>query len=250
MTGKKIMLGMLTLGSLNIRMASFLYSLLKDTCHDITIVHTERVDVSNGRNDILFKFKNSDCEYLLFLDDDNPPEDLWFLDEMLSHDKDIVSALVPSRKPDDKGFHRLCIFREAVNPKTGIPRYEQYCNVPKEKLTEIANCWMGCVLISKRVVEDIFKEYNTPCQLWEFWYYKSGDKFLREDDVDMYKLQGWQLRFKRYISEDLLFFERARWFGYKIWADNEVWCYHIGESKLITVNEHIIAKNYNLWFQS
>lgn len=70
------MLGMLTLGSLNIRMASFLYSLLKDTCHDITIVHTERVDVSNGRNDILFKFKNSDCEYLLFLDDDNPPEDL------------------------------------------------------------------------------------------------------------------------------------------------------------------------------
>jgi hypothetical protein len=87
----KVMVGMLTLGNINILTAGFLFDLLKKTNLDITIFNTNREDVSRGRNHILQKFLDTDNEYLLFLDEDNPPEDLNFLNILIDDNKDIVS---------------------------------------------------------------------------------------------------------------------------------------------------------------
>jgi hypothetical protein len=52
--------------------------------------------VHHARNEILHNFLKSKCDYLWFVDDENPPR-VDVLEKLLSHDKDIVSALVPIR---------------------------------------------------------------------------------------------------------------------------------------------------------
>jgi GT2 family glycosyltransferase len=55
--------------------------------------------VEDARNTIVQRFLRSKCDYLLFLDDDNPmmPD---VLELLLSHEKDYVSAIVPIRHGD------------------------------------------------------------------------------------------------------------------------------------------------------
>lgn len=236
--GKDIFIWMPTLWSLDTKMALFLYELLKTTSHNFTIFHTVRQDIVRARNNIIKEFLKTDCEYLLFLDDDNIPDSIDFIDRMLEARKHIISALIPTRTLSENGNHLLCIFYENTNGYWEH-QYWQYTNIPNWDLTEIANCGMGCVMIKRNVIEDISKKYVYPCMMWEYWYYQSGAGYLREDDIDIYKLEEGRLRFKRFMSEDLLFFERCRWLGYKIYAHKNVTCSHIWENKIITVKNHI-----------
>ena len=52
---------------------------------------------------------------MIFLDDDNIPDDPNFIDKLMSADTDIVSALVPSRTPftyREQEVFPLCVFKE------------------------------------------------------------------------------------------------------------------------------------------
>lgn len=80
-----------TPGTIDTRMSCFLYALLKTSAHEISIAHTNRVDISSARNELINDFLQTDKEYLLFLDDDNPPENVTFLDTLIDADKDIVT---------------------------------------------------------------------------------------------------------------------------------------------------------------
>lgn len=101
-------------GKVPVQMATFLYTLLKSTKHDIRITHVARCDISHARNRMITDFLSTDNDYLLFLDDDNPPESIDFLDKMIEARKPVITALVPSRLPDGEGKHRLCIFKEGI----------------------------------------------------------------------------------------------------------------------------------------
>lgn len=101
-----------TMGSIPTQMAVFLYALLKYSKHEITICHTNRADISHARNILIEDFLKTDCDYLLFLDDDNPPEDVDIIDKLIEARKPVISALVPSRTPTRDGDHFLCVFTE------------------------------------------------------------------------------------------------------------------------------------------
>ena len=53
-----------------------------------------------ARNALLSDFKKGNKEYILFLDDDNVPESLDFIDKLLEVNQPVVTGLVPSRLPD------------------------------------------------------------------------------------------------------------------------------------------------------
>lgn len=229
------------------KMSYFFSKFFKNDSYDVELFHTIRTDINRARNTIIEKFLNWVYTHLLFLDDDNPPESPYFLERMLKADKDIVTALIPSRQKAKIWewykweAHRLCIFYDKM--EEWMYWYSQFLNIPEwPSLFEIANCWMWCVLIKREVVEAVAKKYESPCEMWYKYYYKIWDDIIREDDIDIYALKDWILRYKKWISEDLLFFERAVWLWYTIWADKTIWCTHDN----ITIKEHIIEANKGL----
>lgn len=234
-----------TLGSVNVKMCAFLYALLKKSKHQINIVHTARQDISMARNALITDFLKWNDEYLLFLDDDNPPEDIGFLDRLISANKDVVSGLVASRLPDGSGTHRLCIFQEWETPEKGYVNF-QYLNIPEgENVFEIATCGMGCVLIKRKVLKSVMDHFPRPCEMKMCTYYWSDEdgEWVRDEIIDPEKIKVWMLKCRRYMSEDILFFERARNLGFKIFARKDVRCTHIGEPEIISIEKHIIQGN-------
>jgi len=65
----------------------------------------DRMPVQLARNKIALDFIKSRADYLWFCDDDNPPK-VDVLEYLLSHNKDVVNALVPLRSDP----YRLNIF--------------------------------------------------------------------------------------------------------------------------------------------
>ena len=236
----RILIGMPTISWVPIQMASFLYALLKQSKHEISITHTNRMDISMARNVIMSDFMKSNNDYLLFLDDDNIPEDIFFLEKLLDIDLPVVSWLVPSRTPDGDWVYRLCIFREDIKD-TGELINKQYIRIPHNLPFEIDNCWMGCVLIKRGVVELITSQFPKPCEMRMFTYFRNDNEWVRDDMIDYSKIKDWTLRFNRYMSEDLLFFERARNLWVKLYAHPDVRCTHIGEPNIISIDKHILS---------
>lgn len=229
------------------QMVSLLLALQKTTKHDLYTVFISRFSIDQARNRFFEDFLKTDCDYFLALDDDNPPENLNFLDKLLEANKPIISWLVPSRTPIADWTHFLCIFTERYKP-SGEHEYKQYVNIPEwPEVFEISNCGMWCVLMKREVIEAM-KEYERSCESRMVWYYFEDDtkQWLRDEQVDYTKIRDWMFRFKRYMSEDLLFFERAKeWF--KIYAHKWVKCQHIGNNEIIEVGKHIISNNYKQW---
>ena len=227
-------------GKIPVNMTSFLISLQKYSKHEIIPTFTSKSVTCNARNYLLEDFLKSDCSHILWLDDDNRPEDIFFIDKMISDNKDIVSALVPSRRPVKWDKHWLCILYEWFK-ETGEHEYLQYFEKPNiNGLIEIANCWFGCVLMKKKVCKDILENFSHPFEFRTVWYFKINSVWVRDDTVDYSLITDWTLRFRRYMAEDLLFMERARNLWYKIYADTEVYCNHIWDSNIITVKSHIL----------
>ena len=233
-------------GSIPTSMTSFLIQLAKTTKHDIYPVFINRTSIDQARNLFIEDFLKWDCDYLLFLDDDNIPENLNFLDKLIESNKPVVTWLVPSRTPISDWTHFLCIFKEQFKP-TWEHEYKQYVNIPEwPEVFEVANCWMWCVLIEREVIKLVASEFDRPCEARMTKYYSDEWEWIRDDRVDITKVTDWMLWFKRYMSEDLTFFEIAKEFKVKIYAHKWVKCSHIGNQEIITVNQHIKWKNYNL----
>ena len=208
-----------------------------------------RADISFARNTIINDFIKTDCTHLFFYDDDNPMENPWDIDKLLEVNQPVVTGLVPSRLPDWSGVHRLCIFQQWVKESWELT-YKQYINIPSwPEVFQIANCWMGCVLVRRDVVETIMKHFPRPCEMKMCTYFWSDEdnEWVRDELIDPSKIKGWMLRFKRYLSEDLLFFERAWDLGFPIYAHKGVKCTHLGEQPLVTIDTNINKANASLW---
>ena len=239
-----------TLWSVPCEMAAFLYAFLKkNPHHDISICHTVRVDVARARNTLIKEFLKTDSDYLLFLDDDNVPDSTDFLDKMLEANKPVISWLVPSRRPDGGGRHRLCVFRQTTKESWGLA-HEQYINIPEwPDVFPIDTCWMGCVLCKRDVIEIMAQSFEMPCEIKISYYVWSSEDndWMREDMTDMTKIKVGALRFKRMLGEDLLFFERASFLWINLYAHKGVTCSHIGDAWNINIDEHITKMNEWKW---
>jgi FkbM family methyltransferase len=138
-------------------------------------------------------------DYLFSVDSDIafPPDTLT---RLLAHDRDMVSGLYIQRKP---GQHILEVYEHNGHGGVG--------NIPYEKLVgrglvEIAGCGFGCVLIKAEVMRAIPYPH--------FKYHSAIDH-------------------RNTISEDVDFCRKTLASGFKIWADTDIHCRHIGQSEFV-----------------
>lgn len=114
--------------------------------HQIQVVEARNRKVADARNIIVNKFLETDCDYLLFLDDDHSGHTLEMLDRLLEIDSDIVSM---------KCFQRL--FPHPTNlmdfKKMGDDGIGDY--TPKDLKSGYENCdvvGFGMALIKRSVI--------------------------------------------------------------------------------------------------
>lgn len=230
----KVLLWMPTMGSIPTSMARYIFSMPVPVWVELIFYTVDRLPHMASRNEIIKAGIVQQADYIWFLDDDNVPLEKDTLARLLSHNQNIVSWLVPSRKPDNEGKYRYCVFKLGFSPN-GISLYDQYMKQPQDWLIEVATCGMGCVIIHKSVFKPVYERWGgMPCEMWMKWYYAIDWQWIMEDFVDVYNLKDWQVRFRKYLSEDLSFFERAKYLlDERIYCDTTVKCTHIGDPVLI-----------------
>jgi GT2 family glycosyltransferase len=177
----------------------------------------ERQRVDKARNAMVMECLNKGFDYLFIVDDDNPiPHDT--LEKFLEDDKDIVSAPILGRNPDVNGKHPLCCF---YSQKVKVDNKDLLLYKPIEKFREegylhkVDAVGTGCLLIKRKVLEALAKEYKDG--VFEF-----GDiKFKKKITVDGKEYD------RRTMSEDAEFSERAIKAGFEIWVDDRIRPIHL-----------------------
>jgi len=244
----KVLLGMRTMGDIPTDMVRFLLFLEIPDDVELSYWFTQSLPHCIWVNDIIRMWVHNEYDYIFFLDDDNIPENKDIFKKLLAMDKKIATGIVPSRTPM-QWFHTLCIFKEQLDENSMIG-YDQYINLPEEETFEVAMCGFGCVLIHKDVFTKVYSTFHDfPTEMRTMRYYPLEDRVYSEEEIDYrnIKLPEWALRYKKYVSEDICFFERCkRLCDEKIRANKEIRCTHIGLPKLVRIKEDIEEANKDL----
>jgi GT2 family glycosyltransferase len=141
--------------------------------------------IQANRDDLVKQCLASDANWLFMVDDDHtfPPD---ILIRMLDRHVDVVGALALARTPP----YFVCAFEEA-NSQTGVSRGVSIHDLDFASLKEVAAVGTGAILIRRKVLE----EMEPP------WFVMTHD----EHGVN--------------VSEDVVFCERARDAGFRVWLD-------------------------------
>jgi len=232
-------------GSIPSEMLWFLITASKAPDCKVDFSFPKRMAVARARNELVREAITEWYDYLLFCDDDNPPENNHALERLLQCNEDIVTWLVRWRQhPYD-----LCVFEKYEKdwvfehiPIVKFPSAQEWA------LVEIDGCGTWFVLIKTNVLKEMRQHYNTcPFENWQVMYVKDEDWTHHEFDIHYVKRwvvpQGY---FVKSISEDLLFFERCQRAGYKLWCDTWTKCKHIGIPKFVEVGD-VFTKTNTPW---
>jgi GT2 family glycosyltransferase len=169
------------------------------------------------RNHIVNQFLKTECDYLLWIDDDvvPPPNALYGLTEdMKSEEVDAVTTICFCTRPADNGqgvYPYPVTMKDAPNGEFLI----HYCTTPFE---EIDACGGGCVMVKRRVYEH--PDMKVP---YKHEYQENGEMGM---------------------TCDFGIWRRAKKLGFKLWADNRIICSHIKEFDLRDYND-ALAREHN-----
>jgi len=163
----------------------------------LTTKNTKRLRynrIAEIRQILLNRAKELDPDYAWFVDDDMFIKDQKALEKLTYWDVDIIGGLYPRIFPfgirlASKWFH----------PNYPKPMWKMYENVPVRGLDEVAMTSGGCLLLSRKVIQD--------------------------DRLHFYPMEF------TCASEDFGFCLLAREYGYKIWVDGRVGLAHFISGK-------------------
>ena len=193
---KKILIAIPTARNIEADTFKSIYDLEVPEGYETTFQYFYGYNIDQVRN-LIADWVVRGFDYLFSVDSDIafPPDTL---KRLLSHNKDMVSGLYIQRKP---GQHILEVYEH--NGYGGVT------NIPYEKITgrglvEIASCGFGCVLVKAEVMRAIPYPH--------FKYHSAIDH-------------------ANTISEDVDFCKKALAKGFKLWADTEIHCRHIGQTE-------------------
>lgn len=217
-----------TLGTINTKMYNFLQTI--NSNHKVRICTTSRVLIHAARNFALKKAHEEKHDFLIMMDEDNPPNRSDFIDLMVWCNRPVVSGVVRLRnRKDDLNICRRELSR-------GIYRYVNYkelSTIPEDWIVDNCGSWLICLKMD--VVKDMLKKYPLPFENKFTRYIKKKDWFkefwpsiLGEESFETNK-DGWLILQGRELSEDYLFFERVRSLGYSIFVDKRATCSHLSD---------------------
>jgi len=196
---KKVLITVCNEGKMRVELSNVLTTMTHDRRHDIKIIYPNLRPYENNLNTaVKEKFLSNDYDYMLIIDNDNPPINNPL--DLVELDKDIIGLPTPQWNESDKNFPIYFVAMERV-PEG----YKEFKN--KKGLQEVDAVGSGCVLIARRVLEKV----KAP--------------FLREWDEDGRMNYG----------GDFTFCKKAKEQGFKIYTHYDYPCSHFKELNLLDI---------------
>lgn len=198
---KSVMMAIPTDGKIHHKVVGVLCKILLQGKHDITTYISAMRGIGEHRNKIVKDFLETDMEYLVMIDSDNPPpENILDLTQL---DKDVIALPTPINM-DWMGVTNIYwnVFGE-----DGYPRKESGSG-----LEEVKKVGTGCIVIHRRVLEALKWPFTTV-----------------RDEGDM-----------RVVGTDIAFSQRATEAGFKLYVHWDYTCRHYKEIDLLTIKERLI----------
>ena len=198
MNKKKILIAIPTSRNIEAETFKSIYDLIVPEGYEVNFQYFFGYQVDQVRN-LIADWVVKGYDYLFSVDSDIAftPDTLA---RLLAHDVDIVSGLYIQRKP---GQHILEVYEH--NEYGGVSNIP-YGKIAGRGLVEIASCGFGCVLVKAEVMRAIPYPH--------FKYYSAIDH-------------------ANTVSEDVDFCRKALGAGFKIWADTNIHCKHIGSAEFL-----------------
>lgn len=199
--------------------------LLKNENYDVEIHIENGISiVDHARNKLITKFINSNCEYILFIDDDIEFDPLNIL-KMIRLNCDVIGGIYPNKCYNwEKIIDASRIIQNEPNiigdkiRNFGInymfknPINNLQFNVSEEPI-EVEGVGTGCLLISKNAIEKMKNEK----------YKLNGNEY--------YRIFSISIENEEYVSEDYNFCNKWREIGGKIYIATFNKCNHWGIHK-------------------
>jgi hypothetical protein len=197
---KKIFIGIPTYGDVSAATMCCVLSTLTSCGYPGTLsVYPGCAIIALARSELLGRFLLSDCTHFLFLD-----SDISFsgnlVKRMMETNVDVVTGIYLSRKtPHEPMFNRL-------------EPYNIITTGNDEKLLEIHSAGLGCVLVSRKAIEDTCKFFPTLEYISRDTEKPSYCLFMEGlgKSPDEEKIRFW--------GEDIMFFSRLRDAGFHPYA--------------------------------
>jgi FkbM family methyltransferase len=203
MSKKKILIAIPTARNIEAETFKSIYDQIVPEGYQTTFQYFYGYNVDQVRN-LIADWVDKDYDYLWAVDSDMSfPSDT--LARLLSHNKDVVTAVYRQRKLEQ-------ILEVYEHTAHGGVSHMPYYKLQGQGLVEVAACGFGCVLVKAEVI----KGMGYP----QFKYYSALDH-------------------AHTISEDIDFCNKAKSKGFKIWADTNILCRHIGNTYFDIVAEKV-----------
>ena len=201
MNNKKILIAIPTARNIESETFKSIYDLHIPAGYEADFQYFYGYNIDQVRN-LIASWVVNGYDYLFSVDSDIafPPNTLA---KLLAHDVDMVSGLYIQRKP---GQHILEVYEH--NVQGGVSNIP-YGKIAGRGLVQIASCGFGCVLVKAKVMRAIPYPH--------FKYHSAIDH-------------------AHTISEDIDFCKKALSAGFKIWADTNIHCKHIGSTEFLVTS--------------
>ena len=177
--------------------------LLGDKRYKCRIIKPAHKPYVNNLHHIVNDFIEGDFDYWLNIDADNPPTNNPL--DLVELDKDIIGCPTPVWHFTDKVGERPYYFN-AYDYDSAVDAYREHN--PQKGLQEVDAVGTGCILIARRVFENLLMQQGA---------------FYRKWNIDGTMNKG----------NDISFCERARNQGFKIWAHYDYLCDHFTELSML-----------------
>lgn len=181
--------------------------------HELTLNMQTASPIDNCRNMIIRDFLESDSQFLVFVDSDNPPPSNVL--DLVDLDLDIIIAPTLIMHSDlwTNGQGRIPMHWNTFVWSERDDRWTDHKN--HNGLQEIDAGGTGCIIIARRVLEQVKPAF------YRTWH--------EDGTVDK--------------GSDLLFCQRAKEAGFRVWAHYDYRCGHFKTVNLKTLNEMLAARD-------
>ena len=161
----KVFIGIPSRGRIHVSLLDFLMGLYKEQRYLVNVgVGLSKYSVDDARNIVVDKFLKTDADYLLFLDDDNPPIKNPL--DLVELDKDIIACPVPVMRGEGLFTQtkiEWCVFQDDNK------------EWPKQTgLQEVDLVGLQCTLIARRVLEQVRTFQSKPPYSEDFNFCKEA----------------------------------------------------------------------------
>lgn len=191
-----------------------LMEIMNDARYEVDITLPYRMPIENNRNTIAKTFWESDSDFWLSYDDDNPPARNPL--DLIELDKDIIGLPTPMWKFKPERLGQRPVWLNAFMKNKKGDAYEEFTEC--EGLKKVDAIGTGCFLVARRVFEHPDMQKGAFFRTW--------------DENGLCKTGG-----------DLMFCERAIECGFEVYAHYDYTCHHYKEISLRDVTYGFMKMN-------